>query len=47
MEDQNIEIKFIFKNNKIHIDIKVSKNETQIANELLLGIKIFLVLSQI
>ena len=33
--------KVYFKNNKIHIDIKVSKNETQIANELLLGIKNF------
>ena len=33
--------KVYFKNNKIHVDIKVSKNETQIANELLLGIKNF------
>ena len=33
--------KVYFKNNKIHIDIKVSKNETQIANELLLEVKNF------
>ena len=33
--------KVYFKNNKIHIDIKVSRNEIQIANELLFEVKNF------